>query len=103
MIKLMDKYFDVYAPKSMEDLLSAMEKVGMMPPRNPNIIFEQQVEHKTLHIWEEEPIINNTTLQYIGKQTDTFYQCEACERGCSEGLKGHYYCLRCGRKVEYNL
>jgi len=54
MIILMDKYFDVYTPKSMDELLSAMEKVGMLPPKNPHTTFEQQAEHKTLHIWENE-------------------------------------------------
>ena len=54
MIKLMDKYFDTRTVSSMDELLSIMEKLGMMPPRNPNITFTQQADHKTLHIWEDE-------------------------------------------------
>jgi len=54
MIKLMNKYFDTRTASSMDELLSIMEKLGMKPPRNPNITFEQQAEHKTLHIWEDE-------------------------------------------------
>jgi len=62
MIKLMDKYFDTRTASSMDELLSIMEKLGMMPPRNPNITFEQQSEHKTLHIWEDEKESHNETI-----------------------------------------
>jgi len=40
--------------ESINIILGILEKEGMLPPRNPNITFAQQAEHKTLHIWEEE-------------------------------------------------
>ena len=79
MIKLMEKYFNTRTASSMDELLSIMEKLGMMPPRNPNITFEQQSEHKTLHIWEEEESHNETMLggkvkfTFISERHKSFY------------------------------
>ena len=80
MIKLMEKYFNTRTASSMDDFLSIMEKLGMMPPRNPNITFEQQSEYKTLHIWEDEKEDQVETIlggkvkfTFIRERHKTFY------------------------------
>lgn len=35
-------------------ILEMVEQAGMLPPRNPNVTFEQQLEHNGLHFWEAE-------------------------------------------------
>jgi len=55
MIKLMNVYFRIHkSESSMDKLLWMIEKAGMLPPRNPNATFEQQLGHKGLHFWEKE-------------------------------------------------
>lgn len=49
MIKVMEANGYGY---DMEEVLCAMEEAGMLPPRNTNATFEQQLE-KGLHFWEE--------------------------------------------------
>lgn len=39
---------------NMNKILLAMEKAGILPPRNPNATFEQQLEHHGLNFWEKE-------------------------------------------------
>ena len=46
MITRMDKYFEVNSPRSMDELLSAMEKLGMRPPID--------LYQRGLCIWEDE-------------------------------------------------
>jgi len=67
MIKLMEKYFDTRTASSMDELLSIMEKLGMMPPRNARATFEQQLERgynnqNGLHFWEDEKDMNADTM-----------------------------------------
>jgi len=67
MIKLMEKYFNTRTASSMDDFLSIMEKLGMMPPRNANATFEQQLKRgynnqNGLHFWEDEKDIDADTM-----------------------------------------
>lgn len=49
MIQLMENNYN----GSMDDILTFIEKAGMLPPRNPNATFKGQLEHNGLNYWEE--------------------------------------------------
>ena len=52
MIKIMEENYS--EEMNMDKILSIIEKAGMLPPRNPNATFEQQLEHNGLNFWEED-------------------------------------------------
>ena len=52
MIKIMEENYS--EEMNMDKILSVIEKAGMLPPRNPNATFEQQLEHNGLNFWEED-------------------------------------------------
>lgn len=54
MVKIMESH-----KTSMDELLTIMEKEGMLPPRNPNATFEEQITRRGngqsgLNFWENE-------------------------------------------------
>ena len=76
MILLMEKYFETRTASSMDELLSIIEKLGMLPPRNAKATFEQQLERSYnnqngLHFWEDEKYAYHETI--TGRKSKIFF------------------------------